>query len=249
MKGFLTLILNLFIIFSCHSQIKSEVTFKKFDKKIVVIINGETVTDFLYPDSLEKPVLFPLKALDGTMVTRGFPIMPKPGEPTDHPHHTGIWFTYENVNGIDFWNNSYAIAAEKKKNYGWIKVVEVSTKNGAKGRLSYTANWQDYNKHVLMTEQTSLEIFKQGANLIIDRITTLKAVDAIHFTDAKDGLYGIRLAHELQIPSKEDQKFTGNKGNVPIVKAGTDNSPNGTYLTSDGKKGNDAWSTRGAEDG
>jgi len=43
----------------------------------------------------------------------------------------------------------------------------------------------------------------------------------------------------------EDQKFTDNKGNVTIVKGGTDNIPNGTYLTSEGKQGNDAWSTRG----
>jgi hypothetical protein len=55
----------------------------------------------------------------------------------------------------------------------------------------------------------------------------------------------MRLAHELQIPTKEPQKFTDNKGNVTIVAGGSDNIPNGTYLTSEGKQGNDAWSTRG----
>jgi hypothetical protein len=34
----------------------------------------------------------------------------------DHPHHIGLWFNYENVNGLDFWNNSFAIAPEKKNN-------------------------------------------------------------------------------------------------------------------------------------
>jgi hypothetical protein len=33
---------------------------------------------------------------------------------------------------------------------------------------------------------------------------------------------------------------------VTVVKAGTDKAPNGNYLTSAGKRGNDAWSTRGA---
>ena len=58
-------------------------------------------------------------------------------------------------------------------------------------------------------------------------------------------MIGLRLAHELQIPTKEDQKFTDNKGNVTIVKGGTDMVPNGNYITSEGKQGNDAWSTRG----
>ncbi|MEJ0083973.1 MAG: DUF6807 family protein [Puia sp.] len=37
------------------------------------------------------------------------------------PHHLGLWLTYENVNGLDFWNNSYAIPLNKKSQYGWIK--------------------------------------------------------------------------------------------------------------------------------
>ncbi len=59
-----------------------------------------------------------------------FPVNPRPGEPTDHPHHLGLWFTYENVNGLDFWNNSYAIPSEKKSLYGWIKtdsILEISS--------------------------------------------------------------------------------------------------------------------------
>ena len=245
MKKKLSVIILLFLIFRGHTQVKTMVFLKQYGHRVEVKINNKVVTSFLYPDSLEKPVLYPLSALDGTIVTRGFPLSPKPGEPIDHPHHVGAWFTYENVNGLDFWNNSYAIAAEKKKSYGWIKVTNVSTSNGEKGKLVYKANWQDYNKHVLMTENTTLLFFQSGNSFVIDRTTSLKAVKAIHFADAKDGLYGLRLAHELQIPSTEDQKFTDNKGNVTIVKAGTDHIPNGTYLTSEGKVGNEAWSTRG----
>ena len=80
---------------------------------------------FIYPDSLEKPVLFPIYDAGGTVVTRGFPMEPRPGEPTDHPHHLGLWFTYENVNGLDFWNNSYAIPSDKKSQYGWIKTDSI----------------------------------------------------------------------------------------------------------------------------
>ncbi len=57
-------------------------------------------------------------------------------------------------------------------------------------------------------------------------------------------MLGLRLAHALQIPTTEDEKFTDDKGNVTLVKGGTDKIANGNYLTSEGKQGNDVWSTR-----
>lgn len=215
--------------------------------KIEIQIGGKPFATFQYPDTLEKPILYPIRAANGTVVTRGFPISPLAGEPTDHPHHMGIWFNYENVNGLDFWNNSYAIPADKKSGYGWIKtdrILEASSGAG-KGVLSYHANWTNQQKEVLLEETTRLEFSGDSHRRIIDRTTELKAVKEVLFKDAKDGLLGMRVAHELQIPSAEDQKFTDDKGIVTVVKGGTDKIANGTYLTSEGKQGNDAWSTRG----
>lgn len=216
------------------------------ENKIDIWIGGKPFTSFLYPDTLEKPVLYPLTAANGTVVTRGFPLAPKAGEPTDHPHHIGLWFNFENVNGLDFWNNSYAIPASKKPVYGWIRTDRiVQTKSGKTGLLTYHANWTKQNKIVLLEETTRFEFSGTANQRIVDRITTLKADTVVVFNDAKDGMLGLRLAHELQIPTNEDQKFTDNKGNVTVVKGGTDHLANGNYITSAGKTGNDAWSTRG----
>ena len=216
------------------------------ENKVDVFIGGKLFTSFLYPDSLEKPVLFPLHAANGTIVTRGFPLDPKPGEPTDHPHHIGLWFNFENVNGLDFWNNSYAIPQNKKNLYGWIRTDKIlETKSGNVGKLTYHANWTNQQKHIILEETTRFEFSGDKNQRIIDRITTLKTDTTVVFNDAKDGMLGLRLAHELQIPTTEDQQFTDNKGNVTIVKGGTDHIANGNYLTSAGKTGNDAWSTRG----
>jgi hypothetical protein len=213
--------------------------------KIDIYIGGKPFTSFLYPDSLEKPVLYPVRAANGTVVTRGFPINPKPGDPTDHPHHIGIWFNYENLNGLDFWNNSYAIAQQKKHLYGWIKTDKIlKMEGGTAGKLAYHANWTNQQNEVILEETTHFEFRGNEHQRIIDRVTVLKAVKDATFTDAKDGLLGMRLAHALQIPATEDQKFTDSKGNVTIVKAGTDHIPNGDYITEAGKKGNDAWGTR-----
>ncbi|MBC6988750.1 MULTISPECIES: DUF6807 domain-containing protein [Hymenobacter] len=216
-------------------------------KKIDVFVGNKLFTSFLYPDTLEKPVLYPLRAANNTVVTRGFPLNPKPGDPTDHPHHIGLWFNFENVNGLDFWNNSYAIPKEKKGSYGWIKTDKIiSTTSGPTGTLAYHANWTNQKNEVLLEETTRFEFSGTDRERTIDRVTTLKANTEVKFTDAKDGLLGLRVAHELQMPSDKDEKFTDSKGIVTVVKAGTDKTPNGNYVTSAGKRGNDAWSTRGA---
>jgi hypothetical protein len=57
-------------------------------------------------------------------------------------------------------------------------------------------------------------------------------------------MLGLRVAHELQIPATKDQKFTDDKGNVTVIKVSADSIANGNYLTSKGKQGDSAWSTR-----
>jgi hypothetical protein len=230
------------------AQNEQKVNMVKVDKqnRIDVLVNNKPFTSFLYPDTLEKPVLYPVHAADGQIVTRGFPINPRPGEPTDHPHHLGIWFNFENVNGLDFWNNSYAIPADKKHLYGWIKTDKIiNVSDGKTGTILYHANWTDQKDNVLLEEVTKLSFSGTGHHRIIDRITTLTADTLVNFTDAKDGMYAIRLAHELQIPYKKNKEFKDDKGNVTIVKGEADDVANGNYLTSQGKTGDDAWSTRG----
>jgi hypothetical protein len=209
-----------------------------------VTAGGKAFTTFIYPDSLEKPVLYPIYAPDGQLVTRGFPLKPRPGEPIDHPHHFGLWFNYENVNGLDFWNNSYAIPPGKKGQYGWIHTDSVSA-DGA--NLHYTAHWINQQKKPLLLERTTFHFTANANEWIIDRSTTLTALvdTGVSFPDAKDGMLGLRVTKELQIPSNTPGEFIDDKGNITKVAAGNTPDINGNYLTSEGKTGDSAWGTRG----
>ena len=194
---------------------------------------------------MPKPILYPIYAADGQIITRGFPLNSRANEPTDHPHHIGLWLNYENVNGLDFWNNSYAIPAEKKKLYGSIKTDSIlETKSGNNGILKYSAQWQDQQKNVLLKEITTYVFIARDNMRIIDRVTTLTAQQDVAFPDSKDGMLGLRVAHELELPSKEEREFTDNKGNITKVKANNDSLVSGNYITSEGKQGDAAWGTR-----
>jgi hypothetical protein len=233
--------------FSASAQQQMVKIVKQKDvNRINVLIGNKPFTSFFYPDTLEKPVLYPVRAANETIVTRGFPLHPLPGEPTDHPHHIGMWLNYENVNGLDFWNNSFAIPKEKKNTYGWIKTDRiVETKDGLTGSLTYHANWTNQQNETLLEETTKFEFSGTSRLRIIDRITTLKANIDVSFNDAKDGLLGFRLAQALQIPTLQDKKFTDDKGIVTVVKGRADSIASGNYITSEGKQGDSAWSTRG----
>jgi hypothetical protein len=253
-------------------------------REITITAGGKPFTTFIYPDSLAKPVLYPIYATDNQLITRGFPLAPRSGEPVDHPHHLGLWFNYENVNGLDFWNNSYAIPEAKRSQYGWIHTDSILEADNADpetalnhypntntanptstgrarsphtpsaattdgrpthGVIRYVATWADQLHNPLLKEHTTYLFSSNQTEREIIRITTLTAVKDVNFPDAKDGMLGLRVTKELQIPSNTPGEFVDDKGIVTKVAAGNTPDINGTYLTSEGKKGDSAWGTRG----
>src|SRR5260370_35759012 len=116
-----------------------------------------------------------MRTSKGTIVHRGFPLEPRPGERIDHPHPAGLWFNYENVNGIDFWNNSDAIKPENAPKMGTIlHRAIVSAKSGSdQGELDVQSDWVTFDKKVLLKEHTHF-VFRGGTCFrSVDRITTL----------------------------------------------------------------------------
>jgi len=196
----------------------------------------------------QKPVLYPLRTAKGTIVTRGFPLEQRPGERIDHPHHAGLWFNYESVNGIDFWNNSDAIKPENAPKMGAILHRSiVSAKSGSQhGELDVETDWITFEKTVLLKEHTHF-VFRGGPGFrSVDRITTLRALDKkVDFKDEKDGVLGLRVVRALEIPSDKLEVHTDASGRPTSVAKLDNTGVNGTYLTSEGKKGDAAWGTRG----
>jgi Methane oxygenase PmoA len=222
---------------------QENVRLNKSGDHIDVFIGGRSFTTFIFSDSLAKPVLYPVIASSGTEVTRGFPIHPRAGEPTDHPHHVGIWFNFENVNGLDFWNNSYAIPTDKKSRYGLIKTNRtVLFRSGKVGELTYTAAWVNQQGDTLIIENTLLNFSGGPHRRVIDRKTTLTGRQTVLLKDAKDGLYAIRVARELQLPDSAERSYLDAHGIETKVAANIASS--GNYRTSEGKTGDAVWSTR-----
>jgi len=220
----------------------------KADKRLDVLVDGKAFTSYIYPDNIMKPVLYPLRTADGLLITRGWPLDPRPGERVDHPHHVGMWLNYGDVNGLDFWNNSTDIPAEKKNGYGTIrhrKVNRVEADN-EKAVLEVTADWQKPDGTNLLREDTRFVFSGSGKMRTIERITTLTALNEdVSFTDNKEGVIGIRLARELEHPSNKPEVFTDASGKATAVPKLNNEGVTGKYRSSEGTEGDDVWGTRG----
>ena len=216
-------------------------------RRVDITIDGKPFTSYIYPETLKKPVLYPLRTANGTLVTRGFPLDPRPRERFDHPHHVGLWFNHGDVNGLDFWNNSNDIPADRAPKMGTIRHKRViETKSGAdRGELAVEMDWLTADGTAILRETTRF-VFRGGDSRSIDRITTLTALDRqVVFRDNKEGSLGLRVTRELEQPAEKPELFTDASGKETKVPVLDNTGVTGLYTSSEGLTGDAVWGTRG----
>jgi hypothetical protein len=214
------------------------------DKKTEVFVDGKLFTSFIYPDDMEKQALYPILSASGKLITRGYPLHPRPFERTDHPHHIGLWLNFGDVNGLDFWNNSFAVKPEDKAKYGTIKFKKIISEDPKQGKLVASSDWVDISGNVLLNEETTY-IFSGEENLrSIERITKLTAAKRVIFTENKEGLLGLRVDRAFEEPATKPEKFLDANGIVTEVPVLNNDGVNGVYRNAEGIKGADVWGKR-----
>jgi len=179
------------IICGCNSGPK--VQFVQADKKIDVLIGGKPFTSYCYSDKLTKPILYPVRSPSGVVVNRGFPPSKAAGESTDHPHHTGIFFTYDKVNDDGFWNNTKSPPQIKH-----IKVTKIKEAPN-RGTLSTVMDWVGKKANVLLQENRTMVFTAAPNEYAIDFTMGLTAKqEKVVFGDTKEGMFAIRVASWLK---------------------------------------------------
>jgi hypothetical protein len=218
---------------------------RETDKKIDVMIDGKLFTSYCWYDNVYKPVLYPVYTSAGAEITRGFPLKPRAGERNDHLHQIGIWLNYGNVDGIDFWGNGST--GKRSPEGGEVKHLRIEKLSGGNGEGSIITDesWIVPSGKELLSERTEYNFIARGTIRIIDRITTLTATgNTVTFKDTKEGMFGIRVARQLELPSKDNAVLTDAQGNPSAVKAGSNEGVTGNYRSSEGITGESVWGTR-----
>jgi hypothetical protein len=155
--------------------------------KIDVNVDGKPFATFHYGVDANKPFLAPIRSASGKIITRGFPMENIAGESRDHLHHRGLWFSYDDVNGVKFWENDPSYT---KPNIGKI-VVQHAELKGAD--LKAQMEWRNPQGKTLLVEDRDM-VFSSDANgRTIDFRITLTAAQDVTFGDTKEGAFAIRL--------------------------------------------------------
>lgn len=219
-------------------------------KRVDVFIDNAHFTSYLFSEagsSLKKPILYPLRTATGVNIARGWPFDQKAGERVDHPHHTGYWFNYGDVNGFDFWNHSTSTPEERLAHMGTIvhRSVENTTNGENTGSFSVVADWMRPDGSAILEEHTTFNFFSGPDRRIIDRTTTLKAVDGpVDFTDNKEGMIAIRVTRALEHVDDNPVLLSDANGEPRAAKEVNNEGVSGEYESESGVRGTAVWGTR-----
>jgi hypothetical protein len=183
----------LWVLLAASACLPAQVRFAK--DLISVNVDGKPFTVFHYGAESGKPYLAPIRSASGKIVTRRYPMESVAGESTDHLHHTGLWFSYDDVNGVKFWEND---PSYKHANMGRIVVRSADFEEGERlGTLTATLEWRGPRDEVMIVESRKMVFHSDPVLRIIDFEIALTAAEDLTFGDTKEGAFAIRLAESL----------------------------------------------------
>lgn len=248
MKTFISVITIMLILTGCNDSdgTDNHVEFRsdEANKKVEIYTDGKFFTSFYYPDDMEKPVLYPIYTSTGKDITRGYPFNPKPFERSDHPHHVGLWLNFGDVNGLDFWNKSFAVSPENKHRYGSIRFREIISQDPGNGELVVGSDWVDNDNITLLNEETTFVFNENDGIRSIERTSTLTAVQDVRFKGNKEGLLGLRVDRAFEEPANGPQRLLDGQGNMADERILNNEGVNGVYRNADGDRGSAVWGER-----
>lgn len=173
----------------------ADVVITESDGKAVVTIDGQPFTEYVFSGHA-KPILYPIIGPHGVEMTRHYPMQENvDNEASDHPHHKSLWYTHDNVNGVQFWMEYTRNDAEKQPG----KIIQKSMR--IDGNSIVTQNdWTAPDGKVVCSDERRLTFDSNDVGRMIDFQITLQASHGdVVFGDTKEGTMGIRTNPLLRL--------------------------------------------------
>jgi hypothetical protein len=197
----------------------AEVTITQTDGKAVVRIDGQPFTEYVF-EGYAKPIFYPVIGPTGVGMTRNYPMKEVDNEAHDHPHQKSIWYTHDDVNGVQFW-------LEHPERAGRIVQRDMQIEGN---RIRTRDEWLAPDGSVVCSDARVFEFGTTPAGRYLDfRITLEASHGEVVFGDTKEGTMGLRTHPLLRLQA--DPK----RGN---------HTARGQAVNSEGIEGKDVWGKR-----
>ena len=189
---------------------------------IDIVIAGRAFTTYYFGADKAKPYLFPLLSAQGTIVTRGFPMVTNiPGEDRDEPHQRAMYFGHGDINGYDFWGeaefprwSSHSAATFGRTAFVALDEMRVAPESGT---IKAEFKLMTPGGKVLATETQAYTFSGDERVRIIDCEFTIHASNGpVRIGDTKEGTFAIRLVKALEPPAGHMVNSNGAAGEKQI---------------------------------
>jgi len=186
---------------------RSRITFEAQPGRILVNVDGTTITTYVYEDpEILRPYFTALKTPSGVQVTRHHP--PRKGlDADDHATmHPGLWLAFGDISGSDFWRNKARV-----KHAGFASEPHVGTMHmGFAVRNQYVANEQ-----IVCEETRKITILiRPTGYLILWESKFSSDRESFYFGDQEEMGLGVRLATPIVVKNKGGGRILDDKGNL-----------------------------------
>lgn len=213
---------------SARAPWRTVVAIARREGEVVVTVDGRPFTTYFFGAAAPKTYFHPIRAVDGTQLSRSYPMADVAGEAKDHPHHRGLWFAHGSVNGVDFW-------AEKAGATGRIVSTgspEARVENDS-ALIRDRRRWLAADGRQICTDQLSVKITSLPTGSFWEVTITLEAPadTPLVLGDTKEGAFALRLARWMTLPHRAQ---------------GRDEPGVGQMVNSTGASGAGIWGKRAA---
>ena len=193
-------LINVFVLQAGENIKKIEL--KKTTAGLDICYGEKVIAEFSHTQTPQgRPFICNIHTLDGIKVTRNYPITDK--DQDDHPHHQGLFHTFSQLNGIDFWH---------MKGMAKHRLFTVPPKDGNPASFSAESVYLDRDGETPLLKETmsyGFHITSQGLLITINAIIEAEAEKVIIGSKEEGGI-AIRVASDLRV--QKGGKMIDNKG-------------------------------------
>lgn len=164
---------------------------KSGNGKLDIIIDGVPFTTYHFGSEFRKTFFHPVCDARGVPVTRDYPLGALvEGEKADHPHHKGLWFGHQEVNGNDTWSEKTRTV---HKSFNKMQIERGNV------LLEEKLDWLDAADKPIIHEARTVKLRGGDGTRTIDFEATLTPAEGkVTFGDNKDGLFAIRVIDPIR---------------------------------------------------
>ena len=193
-------LINVFVLQAGENIKKIEL--KKTTAGLDICYGEKVIAEFSHTQTPQgRPFICNIHTLDGIKVTRNYPITDK--DQDDHPHHQGLFHTFSQLNGIDFWH---------MKGMAKHRLYTVPPKDGNPASFSAESVYLDRDGETPLLKETmsyGFHITSEGLLITINAIIEAEAEKVIIGSKEEGGI-AIRVASDLRV--QKGGKMIDNKG-------------------------------------